>query len=88
MPFLSRRGRIPHVPGWLDIPLFVLSGEKDGWTPSQGCLWHEAVVKGAPCEVEIDEDAHHSFDLPMPVQYCVGHTVGGIRLPQPIHGRR
>ncbi len=67
----------PHVPKWLDTPLLVLSGEKDDWTPSQGCFWHKAVVKGAPYEVEIYEDAHHSFDLPMPVQRYVGYTVGG-----------
>ncbi len=67
----------PHVPKWLDTPLLVLSGKKDDWTPSQGCIWHKAVVKGAPYEVKIYEDAHHSFDLPMPVQYYVGHTVGG-----------
>ena len=67
----------PHVPKWLDTPLLVLSGEKDDWTPSQGCVWQKAVVKGASYEVRIYEDAHHSFDLPMPVQYYVGHTVGG-----------
>ncbi|MCE2519667.1 MAG: dienelactone hydrolase family protein [Alphaproteobacteria bacterium] len=67
----------PHVPKWLDTPLRVLSGEKDDWTPSQGCFWHKAVVKGAPYEVEIYEDAHHSFDLPMPVQRYVSYTVGG-----------
>ncbi|MDE0046794.1 MAG: dienelactone hydrolase family protein [bacterium] len=67
----------PHVPKWLDTPLLVLSGEEDDWTPSQGCIWHKAVVKGAPYDVKIYEDAHHSFDLPMPVQHYVGYTVGG-----------
>lgn len=67
----------PHVPKWLDTPLLVLSGEEDDWTPSQGCYWHKAVAKGAPYDVKIYEDAHHSFDLPMPVQSYVGYTVGG-----------
>ena len=35
------------------------------------------MVKGAPYEVEIYEDARHSFDLPMPVQHDVGYIVGG-----------
>ncbi len=67
----------PHVPKWLDTPLLVLSGEKDDWTPPEGCLWHKAVVKGAPYEVEVYAGAHHSFDLPLPVQSYLGHTVGG-----------
>lgn len=67
----------PHVPKWLDTPLLVLSGEEDDWTPSLGCFWHRTVVKGAPYDVKIYEDAHHSFDLPMPVQRYVGYTVGG-----------
>ena len=43
----------------------------------KGCFWHKAVVKGAPYDAKIYEDAHHSFDLPMPVQRYVGYTVGG-----------
>ena len=67
----------PHVPVWLDTPLLVLSGEEDDWTPSLGCFWHKAVVKGAPYDVRVYEDAHHSFDLPMALQNYVGYTVGG-----------
>ena len=67
----------PHVPKRLDTPLLVLSGEKDDWTPSEVCFWRKAVVKGAPYDVAIYENAHHSFDLPIPTQTYLGHTVGG-----------
>ena len=67
----------PHLPDLLDRPLLVLSGEKDDWTPSLGCFWHTAVVKGAPYDVKIYEGAHHSFDLPIRIQSFAGHTVGG-----------
>ena len=67
----------PHVPKLLDTPLLVLSGAEDDWTPSLGCLWHKAVVKGAPYEVVIYEGAHHSFDLPIRRQTFAGHTVAG-----------
>ena len=67
----------PHVPNRLETPLLVLSGKEDDWTPSLGCFWHKAVVKGAPYEVEIYEGAHHSFDLPIRLQAFAGHTVGG-----------
>ncbi len=67
----------PHLPKRLDTPLLVLSGELDDWTPSLGCFWHKAVVKGAPYEAVIYEGAHHSFDLPIRIQTFAGHTVGG-----------
>ena len=32
---------------------------------------------GLPYEVKIYEDAHHSFDLPIPNQNYLGYTVAG-----------
>lgn len=67
----------PLVPKRLETPLLVLVGELDDWTPSLMCFWHKAVVRGAPYEAVIYDGAHHSFDLPIPVQSFAGHTVGG-----------
>jgi dienelactone hydrolase len=53
--------------GWrTEIPLLVLIGEADDWTPAAGChaLQSVAVARGLPVEFVFYPDAHHGFDAP------------------------
>ncbi|WP_422368437.1 dienelactone hydrolase family protein [Pelagibius sp.] len=49
-----------------DIPLLVLQGEADNWTPAAPCaaLIESARSRGAPVKIKIYPDALHSFDVP------------------------
>ena len=66
-----------HVPKRIVMPLLVLSGALDDWTPPSGCVFEQGFVAGAPYQVVVYEGAHHSFDLPMALHSYAGHTVGG-----------
>jgi dienelactone hydrolase len=48
------------------IPLLVLQGEADTWTPAAPCraFIADAQSRGAPVDIHIYPDAHHSFDAP------------------------
>ncbi len=48
------------------IPLLVLFGEADNWTPLPPCrdFMAEAAVRGAPVEFYAYPDAYHAFDAP------------------------
>jgi dienelactone hydrolase len=48
------------------IPLLVLHGEADNWTPAAPCqtLIAAAKERGAPVEFKLYPDAHHVFDAP------------------------
>lgn len=48
------------------IPLLVLQGEADNWTPAAPCqaLMASARQRGAPVEFKLYPDAHHVFDAP------------------------
>lgn len=61
----------------LQVPLLVLGGEFDDWTPLEPCLaaWNQNM--GKPYKVIEYKNAHHSFDLFISVQSYSGHTVGG-----------
>jgi len=53
-----------RAPGWsAPVPLLMLLGEVDDWTPAPQCL---ALVARAPARVEVIEyrGAHHNFDHP------------------------
>ncbi|QTL03394.1 dienelactone hydrolase family protein [Aquabacter sp. L1I39] len=53
--------------GWSTrIPLLVLTGEKDVWTPLQPCeaLLTEAASAGSPVTLRIYSGAYHDFDWP------------------------
>ena len=70
------------LPRRVASPVLILVGEADDWTPAALCL--RALARnaragegGAPIRLETFEGAHHSFDLPVPVQRYAGHTVGG-----------
>ena len=62
----------------LHTPVLVLIGGKDDWTPADRCIEGKRHARGAPFEVIVYENAHHSFDLPMggPYRYK-GYTVAG-----------
>jgi dienelactone hydrolase len=54
-------------PGWTTkIPVLVLIGEKDVWTPLEPCrvLLDHAVTEGAPIELHTYPGAYHDFDYP------------------------
>ena len=54
-------------PGWnTNIPLLVLIGEADDWTPAPAChaLAERAAIHGSPVEFVFYPGAHHGFDAP------------------------
>ena len=70
-------------PGWTTgIPLLVLVGDADVWTPAAPCrdFVAAAVARGAPIEMQIYPGAYHDFDAPnLPVrQYPQYTTTAGI----------
>lgn len=63
------------VPGAPKIPLLVLSGEDDDWTPPDDC---KRIDKpGGKLSVVTYPGVVHSFDLKIPVRTYLGHKVGG-----------
>ena len=46
------------------VPLLILAGAEDDWTPAAKCqaLARRAREAGAPVEIEVYEGAHHAFD--------------------------
>ncbi len=65
-------GAVPFEPR---VPLMVLAGEKDEWTPPADCIER---AKG--CElitVKTYPGATHSFDLPIPRITYMGHVLEG-----------
>lgn len=48
------------------IPLLILSGEADDWTPAQPCsdLVARAKSQNAPVDIHVYPGAHHDFDAP------------------------
>jgi dienelactone hydrolase len=68
-----------HAFGWTpSVPLLVLLGEKDDWTPSPSCydLMERARAHGGAVELELYPDAHHGFDSPAPPR-----ALSHVRLP-------
>ena len=65
-------GAVPINP---KIPLLVLSGEADDWTPPDQCKRFDK--EGDKLTVVTYPDAVHSFDLDIAVQIYKGHKVGG-----------
>lgn len=65
-------GAVPANPS---VPLLVLSGAKDDWTPPANCKTKDK--PGGKLSVIIYPDAYHSFDLNIPVTTYQGHKVGG-----------
>ena len=74
------------------VPLLVLAGELDDWTPAAQCvrLVDTAKRNGSPAEIKVYPGAHHSFDNASPVRFVAernnanapggkGATTGGNR---------
>ena len=61
----------------LRIPVLILGGEIDDWTPLESCLVVQNHDMGKPYKVIEYKNTHHSFDLFISVQPYSGHTVGG-----------
>jgi dienelactone hydrolase len=54
-------------PGWeTTIPLLVLIGEQDVWTPLEPCrtLLEHAIARGSPVALHTYAGAYHTFDAP------------------------
>lgn len=62
----SCRDRAHRLPWTSSIPLLVLVGERDNWTPAAPCkaLVDGAVERGSKIEMRIYQDAYHDFDWP------------------------
>lgn len=61
------------------IPLTILIGEADDWTPASLCssLVNRACRDGAPVDIVIYSEAHHAFDAPdqpLRVRSGLAHT--------------
>jgi dienelactone hydrolase len=58
------------------VPLLILIGEKDDWTPAEPCrkLVGTAQETGYPLMIKIYPGAHHSFDSPNPVRYVAARV--------------
>jgi len=48
-----------------DVPLLILTGELDDWTPAKECT----PLAGGNVAVKVYPGAHHSFDSPRPQRY-------------------
>jgi dienelactone hydrolase len=48
-----------------DVPLLILIGELDDWTPAKDCV----TLAGERVTVKVYPGAHHSFDSPRPKRY-------------------
>lgn len=70
----------PKLDVRIDIPLLVLMGEDDDWTPAALCRElqaDEAVKKGTPVEMVFYPGAYHGFDRPQAVSDVSGWSIGG-----------
>ena len=65
-------GVVPTKPS---LPLLVLSGAEDDWTPPADCKNREGHSENL--KVIVYPNAVHSFDLDIPVVTYKGHKVGG-----------
>jgi dienelactone hydrolase len=93
LPHSDFRAAVAFYPGSCDerkqgapwssaIPLLVLLGAKDVWSPAEPCrqLLASAVAGGSPVEMQIYPGAYHDFDWPdMPVhQSPQFRTIAGV----------
>lgn len=62
------------------LPLLIQSGAADDWTPARYCeqIVERAQASGAPVDMDVYPDAHHSFDrLRQPMRFLPNVGVGG-----------
>lgn len=70
----------PKLDVRIDVPLLVLMGADDDWTPATLCRElqaDEALKNGAPVEMIFYPGAYHGFDRPQVVSEVRGWSVGG-----------
>jgi dienelactone hydrolase len=48
----------------IDMPLLILIGEKDDWTPAEACVEFGKKLKPASVKVNVYADSYHDFDAP------------------------
>ena len=62
----------------VDVPLLILIGDKDDWTPADNCRKLQAAGFDKPGLVEAIyyPKARHSFDYNMPDRSAFGHRLG------------
>ena len=62
----------------VDVPLLILIGDKDDWTPADSCRKLQAAGFARPELVEAVyyPNAHHSFDYNVPDRTAFGHKMG------------
>ena len=60
------------------VPLLILTGERDDWTPAAPCLQLVEAAKrsGGDVAIKVYPGAHHAFDSASPVRY-VGTRING-----------
>lgn len=64
--------------GNVAIPLRILAGEKDDWTPARQCTDVITIARNpALIEATIYPDAYHSFDCDCPTRFVQGVGAGG-----------
>ena len=63
----------PSLATWYrsHVPLLILTGELDDWTPAAPCqdLVKTANGNGSPAQIKVYPNAHHAFDSRSPVRY-------------------
>ena len=70
----------PKLDSKIDVPLLILMGEDDDWTPASLCRElqpDEGLKKAAPVEMVFYPGAHHGFDRPQGITETSGWSVGG-----------
>ena len=55
------------------MPVLILVGDKDDWTPAQDCRDYLARVPGADISMTIYPGVRHSFDVNGPTRNILGH---------------
>jgi dienelactone hydrolase len=71
-----RNGELGNRPFRLKVPLLMLLGEKDDWTPAGRCIELAERVRQAQPGVDLDvrvyPDSYHGFDSTRPVRFRAG----------------
>jgi dienelactone hydrolase len=57
------------------VPLLVLAGGNDDWTPAANCVALANTQPGAPITVQVYPGAYHAFDVQNRTVYKLGHRL-------------
>lgn len=73
----------PQFDGGIDIPVLLLAGEKDDWTPADRCrTLVSASPRGSLVDAVYYPNAYHSFDSKVADRNVPGAAAGGIISPR------